>query len=64
MKIQVGDLVEWRDTSDPYDIGIVVRISYRGYPRIWWARDQEFGETNIEYLGEHLFIIGGSHECR
>ena len=59
MKIQVGDLVEWRDTGDPYDIGIVVRISYRGYPRIWWARDQEFGETNIEYLGAHLFVIGG-----
>ena len=64
MQIQVGDLVEWRDTCDPYDIGIVVGISYRGYPRIWWAHDQEFGETSIEHLGEHLFVIGGSHECR
>ena len=64
MQIQVGDLVEWRDTCDPYDIGIVIRVDYKGYPYIWWAHDQEFGHCHTEYIGEHLFIIGGSHENR
>jgi len=59
MKIQVGDLVEWIEPDSPYDVGIVVRVNYRGYPHIWWAGDQEFGTTNIDNFGEHLFIIGG-----
>ena len=64
MQIQVGDLVEWIDADDPYDIGIVLRIKWNGYPYIWWARDQDCGHCDIQYLGEHLFVIGGSHECR
>jgi len=64
MQIQVGDLVEWIEPDTAYDVGIVVGWTGRGYPRIWWGGDQEFGETDIANLGEHLFVIGGSHECR
>ena len=62
MKIQVGDLVEWIGEDCVYDVGIVVSIDYRGYPHIWWGYDEEFGTTNIDNLGEHLFVIGGNNE--
>ena len=64
MNIQIGDLVEWIEPDCAYDVGIVVGWNYQGYPRIWWAHDQEFGACNSDYIGEHLFVIGGSHECR
>ena len=64
MQIQVGDLVEWIEPDMPYDVGIVVGWNYQGYPRIWWAGDEQFGTTDIDNYGEHLFVIGGSHECR
>ena len=64
MNIQVGDLVEWIEPDSAHDIGIVLGFDYRGYPCIWWTMDQDFGHCNSEYIGEHLFVIGGSHECR
>jgi len=64
MKIQVGDLVEWIEFDTPYDVGIVLRIKWNGYPYIWWAGDQDCGHCDVQYLGEHLFVIGGSDECR